>query len=91
MTEAPLEYRTIVLTERLRLPGVLDSMTDQTPELHRVIEKISTRLAHEIESLNGGGWTVNSHSVTSLNGLFVASFLMCRPQPNGSGPAKPAA
>ena len=72
------EYRMLVLTRRLKLPGLLETMTDQAPEVARVMAKIEGDLAPAIESLEDGPWTVNSHSVSIYNGLIIASFLLRR-------------
>ena len=72
------EYRMLVLTRRLKLPGLLETMTDQAPELARVMAKIEDDLAPAMESLEDGPWAVNSHSVSIYNGLVIASFLLRR-------------
>jgi hypothetical protein len=71
-------YRMLVLTRRLKLPGLLETMTDQAPEVQRVMGKIERDLAQSIASLEGGEWMVVSHSVTIHNGLVIASFLLTR-------------
>jgi hypothetical protein len=80
MIEKPLEYRMIVLCRRLRIPGVLQTMGDQIPEIQGALAGIvEEELAQALASLgDGGGWSVHSHSVTVHNGLLIASFLACR-------------
>jgi hypothetical protein len=72
------EYRMLVLTRRLKLPGLLETMTDQAPEVARVMAKIEEDLGPAMDSLEGGPWAVNSHSVSIYNGLVIASFLLKR-------------
>lgn len=82
-----LEFNMLVLTRRLRVPGVLETMNDQAPEIRSVMEKIAADLGPELARLDGGGWTVNSHSVAIHNGLVIATFLVSRPA--GSIPQTP--
>jgi hypothetical protein len=72
------DYRMLVLTRRLKMPGLLETMTDQAPEVARVMAKIEKDLVPAMEALDGGPWTVNSHSVSIYNGLVIASFLLKR-------------
>lgn len=76
----------LVLTERLRMLGVLDTLADQGPEVERALAKITARLAPELSKLEGGGWSVVSHAADVLNGLLIVSFLVSRP-PGASGGA----
>jgi hypothetical protein len=77
--DGALEYRVIVLTHRLKVPGVLETMADQAPELRNAMSKAVSELTPAISRLGGNGWTVNSHSITVHNELLIASFLVCRP------------
>lgn len=76
--EATTEYRMLVLTRRLKMPGLLETMTDQAPEVRRVIAKIEEDLGPSISALDGGGWEITSHSLTVYNGLVIATFLLHR-------------
>jgi hypothetical protein len=78
VVEGQGRYRMLVLTRRLKLPGLLETMTDQAPEVQRVMGKIEHDLTQSIASLDGGGWLVVSHSVAIYNGLVIASFLLTR-------------
>lgn len=78
VTNGQPEYRMLVLTQRLKVPGLLETMTDQAPEVRRVMAKIEEDLGPGMAALDGGGWSVNSHSVTVYNGLVIASFLLSR-------------
>lgn len=72
------EYRMLVLTRRLKMPGLMETMTDQAPEVRRVMAKIEEDLEPAIDALDGDGWAVNSHSISVYNGLVIASFLLHR-------------
>ena len=78
VTNGQHEYKVIVLTQRLKVPGLLETMTDQAPELRRVMGKIEDDLGTSMAALDGGGWSINSHSVTVYNGLVIASILLSR-------------
>ncbi len=68
----------LVLTHRLKMPGLLETMTDQAPELRRVMAEIEADLGPAMDSLEGGPWAVTSHDVSIYNGLVIASFLLHR-------------
>lgn len=84
MAREPRDYRMIVLSRRLRIPGVLQTMVDQVPEIRTALDNlISEELGPAIADLDQrGDWTVHSHSVTVHNGLLVATFLVYRPTPS---------
>ncbi len=71
-------YRMLVLTHRLKMPGLVETMTDQAPEIRRVMAEIEKDLGPAMEALEGGPWEVNSHDVSIYNGLVIASFLLHR-------------
>jgi hypothetical protein len=81
MTLQENEYRMVVLSRRLRIPGVLESLSDQVPEIRTALDSLVTEeLGPALAELNGNGhWAVHSHSVTVHNGLLLASFLVFRP------------
>lgn len=72
------EFRMITLSKRLRIQGVLDTMTDQAPEIRKAIDEIAADLGPELSKLDGEGWQVTSHSVTIYNGLVIASYFVTR-------------
>ncbi len=76
--EVDTEYRLLCLTRRLKMPGLLETMTEQAPEVRRVMAQIEEDLAPSIAALDDGGWEAVSHSVTVYNGLVIATFLLHR-------------
>ncbi len=80
------EYRIFVRSHRLIVPGLLDTWRDQGPAVQAAMSKIADELNAELGSLDGGGWTVVSHSAVLHSGLIIASFLLSRDAP----PAPPA-
>jgi len=81
MMQQGVEYRMIVLSRRLRIPGVLQTMSDQVPEIRGALDGlVSEDLGPALTGLDEiGGWGVHSHSVTVHNGLLIATFLAVRP------------
>jgi hypothetical protein len=81
MAQQENEYRMVVLSRRLRIPGLLESLSDQVPEIRTALDGLVTEeLGPALAELNGHGhWAVHSHSVTVHNGLLLASFLVFRP------------
>lgn len=77
------DYRMIVLSRRLRVPGLLETMADQLPEIRHALKGlVSEELGPAIAALDGGAnWAVHSHSVTVHNGLLIATFLVFRSEP----------
>ena len=76
MAEKSPEYKTIVLTRRLKTPGVLETMSEQVPEVMEAFAEIHTKLIKRIEILGEGDWQVVSHSHSIYNGILVVSFLV---------------
>lgn len=68
----------ILLTQRLKMPGILDTMSDQAPALRAAMAKIMEDLPSRIAALDGDGWEVRSHSMTIHSGLMIATFLVER-------------
>ncbi|MCK5634133.1 MAG: hypothetical protein KAI06_03565 [Anaerolineales bacterium] len=76
MAEKSPEYKTIVLTRRLKTPGVLETMSEQVPEVMEAFAEIHAKLMERIEILGDGDWQVVSHSHSIYNGILVVSFLV---------------
>jgi hypothetical protein len=72
------DFHMIVLTKRLRVQGVLDTMADQAPEIRKSLAELADDLRRELANLDGEGWQVTSHAMTIYNGLIVASFYLTR-------------
>ncbi|MBE9479396.1 MAG: hypothetical protein IMY80_05470 [Chloroflexi bacterium] len=76
MAENNPEYKMIVLTRRLKTPGVLETMSEQVPEVKVAFSEIQTKLRQRIETLGEGDWQVVSHSHNIYNGILVVSFMV---------------
>jgi hypothetical protein len=86
MTSAGREYRFLVRTRRLVVPGLLDTWSDHGPAVQTAMDKIAVELKEKMDELDGEGWTIVSHSAMVHGGLIIASFLLSREVP----PAPPA-
>ena len=64
--------------------SLFETMTYQGPEVARVMAKIEEDLAQTMEALDGGPWTVKSHSVSIYDGLIIASILVHPSVPDAS-------
>lgn len=73
-----IEHRMIVLCGRLRFNHVLETMSDQAPQIQKVVAETTAGLDSKLEALDGGGWRVKSHSLTIHNGLIIITFLVER-------------
>lgn len=76
MTEKNPESKMIVLTRRLKTPGVLETMSEQVPEVKEAFAKIHAKLIERIEMLGEGDWHIVSHSHCVYNGILVVSYLI---------------
>jgi hypothetical protein len=69
------EYRIIVLSRRLKILGVLDTMSEQIPEVTDALAIIESQLEPRIAALGDGDWQIISHAHSISNGILIASFL----------------
>jgi hypothetical protein len=69
-------YRIIVLSRRLKLPGVVDTMSEQIPGVTEALAKIESRLGPRIDALGEGDWQIISHAHSISNGILIASFVV---------------
>jgi hypothetical protein len=72
------EHRFLVMTRRFLVPGVLDTLSDQAPAIEEAMGKFLAKLTPAMDTLDGGGWEIVSHSVTFHSGLIVATFFLRR-------------
>jgi hypothetical protein len=78
MPDGKPEYRILVMTRRFLVPGVLDTLSDQAPAIEEAMGKFLAKLTPSLDTLDGGGWEVVSHSVTFHSGLIVGTFFLRR-------------
>jgi hypothetical protein len=78
MSEDHHDFKMIVLTRRLKMPGIMDTMSDQAPLIRAAMGEIMAQLPAKIDALGGQGWMLASHSVTIHSGLLIVTFLVTR-------------
>ena len=76
MVETNPDYKMIVLTRRLKTPGVLETMSEQVPEVKEAFAEVHAKLFQRIEKLGDGDWQIVSHSHSVYNGILVVSYLI---------------
>lgn len=76
MAEKNSVSKMIVLTRRLKSPGVLETMSEQVPEVKEAFAEIHAKLIQRIEMLGEGDWQIVSHSHCVYNGILVVSYLI---------------
>ena len=76
MAEKNPDSKMIVLTRRLKSPGVIETMSEQVPEVKEAFAEIHTKLIQRIEMLGEGDWQIVSHSHNVYNGILVVSYLI---------------
>ncbi len=70
------EYKTIVLTRRVKSPGVLETMSEQLPEVRNAFMHVQEQLQRRLEHLGAEKWCVVSHSHSIYNGILIVSVLI---------------
>ena len=77
MTDPDPKHKLLVLTTRLKVASVVETLTEQSPEVEEAIGKTEEKLKRELADLDDG-WRVQSHSVSFYSGLIVTTFLLVR-------------
>ena len=72
------EYRFLVRIERLRVPGLVDTLTSQAPEVTRGLELMAEKALAEVQALAKDGWRLVSHSVAFSSGLAILTIILAR-------------
>lgn len=72
------EHRLIVKIERLRTPGLVDTLSSQAPDVARGLEELARQAFTEIEAMQPDGWHLISHSLGFTAGLAVLTFVIAR-------------
>jgi len=72
------EYRFLVRIERLRVPGLVDTLTSQAPDVAHGLEVMAEKALGEVQALGNDGWRLASHSVAFTAGLAVLTLVLVR-------------
>jgi hypothetical protein len=70
------KYKLIVLTRRLHSPGVLETMSEQVPEVRGAFSELQKRLDSRMNQLGEDEWTIVSHSHNIYNSILILSVLV---------------
>jgi hypothetical protein len=68
----------VVLTRRLKSPGVLETMSEQLPEVKNAFSNLEEQLHRRLDFLKPEEWRVVSHSHNIYNGILIMSVLLQR-------------
>jgi hypothetical protein len=69
-------YKLIVLTRRIKVPGILETMSEQVPEVKIAFSEIEGMLRKRMEGLGEAQWRVVSHAQNIHNGILIVSFML---------------
>lgn len=76
MSAEKQQYKTIVLSHRLKSPGVLETMSEQVPEVRNSFTELDGQLQSRLDHLGTEDWRVVSHSHNIYNGILIMSVLL---------------
>lgn len=74
----PPEHRLIVRIERLRTPGLVDTLSNQAPDVARGLEQLAESAFSDLRALEAEGWRLASHSLGFTAGLAVLTLIVSR-------------
>ena len=69
-------YKFVVLTRRIKLPGIVETMSEQVPEVKIAFSEIEEMLQKRLESYGREKWRVISHAQNIHNGILVVTFVL---------------
>jgi hypothetical protein len=69
-------YKVIVLTRRIKQPGIVETMSEQVPEVKIAFSEIDETLKKRLESLGATNWRIVSHAQNIYNGILIVSFVL---------------
>ncbi len=78
MTASGAEFKTLVFTHRLKMRAVVETMSEQVPEVRVAFSEIEGLLQKRLEAMAGEGWQIVSHSHNIYNGILIVSVLISR-------------
>ena len=78
MTDSGVTYKTLVFTHRLRTQAVVETMSEQVPEVRTAFAEIDDLLMRRLDQSVDDGWQLVSHSHSIYNGILILSILIKR-------------
>ena len=72
------EYKSFVITRRLKMPGIVETMSEQLPEVQEAFRELEGQLLKRMISYGVEGWRIISHSHSVYNNILIVSVLLSR-------------
>jgi hypothetical protein len=72
------EYKSFVITRRLKMQGVVETMSEQLPDVQEAFREIEGQLVKRMKTHAAEGWRIISHSHSIYNGILIVSLLLGR-------------
>ena len=69
-------YKFVVLTRRIKLPGIVETMSEQVPEVKIAFSEIEEMLHKRLDNYGREKWRVVSHAQNIHNGILVVTFVL---------------
>jgi hypothetical protein len=76
MSNAESVYKMIVLTQRIKVPGIVETMSEQVPEVRIAFAEVDEMLKRRLRDLGEANWRVVSHAQNIHNGILIVSVLL---------------
>lgn len=76
MSDSDKSYKMLVLTRRIKVPGIVETMSEQVPEVKIAFSEIDEMLAERLQSLGDGKWRMISHAHNIHNGILIMSVML---------------
>jgi hypothetical protein len=72
------EYKAFILTRRLKMPGVMETMSEQVPEVREAFNLLEKQLVERMATYGQDGWRFLSHSHSIYNSILIVSCVLAR-------------
>jgi hypothetical protein len=76
MSETASKYKMVVLTRRIKMPGIVETMSEQVPEVRIAFAELGEMLKKRMRDLGEANWRVVSHAQNIHNGILIVSILL---------------
>jgi len=76
MTISEGSYKMLVLTRRIKMLGVVETMSEQVPEVKIAFSEIEQMLSERLKTLDEAHWRVISHAHNIDNGILIVSIML---------------
>ncbi len=78
MTGLSETYKTLVFTHRLKMQAVVETMSEQVPEVRTAFAEIDDAIHRRLDQSADEGWQLVSHSHSIYNGILIVSVMIKR-------------